>query len=304
MQGGGLRSDMRYDIIYGMKKSAKILRAAVLLLAVSLLSACGLARDPEPVDPHAGMVEVYNGANSDWIRPWDGVAQSALTQEDFAADENGVVTYTGTQFRVQQGVDVSYYQGEIDWNAVAASGVEFAYIRAGYRGYVDGGIIRDERLDANAAAARAAGLEIGLYFFSQAVSPEEAEEEAEWLLEAAQDFDVSLPFVFDWEAQAGTGESTPRTSGMLGGEITACAAAFCATIREAGYTPCVYANRWQGYYDYDLSQLSDAELWISAPGNWDDFYYAHAIWQYSYEGQVPGISTAVDRNLRFLPITE
>ena len=75
-------------------------------------------------------------------------------------------------------------------------------------------------------------------------------------------------------------------------------------FRDGGYTPCVYANRWQGYYDYDLSQLADADLWISAPGTWDDFYYAHTIWQYSYEGHVEGISAAVDRNLRFLPITE
>ena len=305
MQSGGLRSDMRYDIMYDMKKYAEISWITALLLAVSLLSACGLVRDPEPVDPHAGMIEVYNGAGSAWVRPWDGVAVSAFTDSDFAADESGGVTYTGTQFRVQQGVDVSYYQGEIDWSAVAASGVEFAYIRAGFRGYGDGGIFTDERFRENAAAARAAGLEIGLYFFSQAVSPEEAEEEARWLLDAAGEFDVTLPLCFDWEAQTVVfGETKARTDGMLGGEMTACAAAFCKTIREAGYVPCVYANRWQGYYDYDLSQLADAELWISAPGTWDDFYYAHAIWQYSYEGSVPGISASVDRNLRFLPITE
>ena len=304
MQAGGLRAAVGCAIIYNMKKYAKISTITALLLAVTLLSACGLLHKAEPTDPHAGMVEVYNGAGNAWVRPWRGVALSTLTREDFAMGDGGVVTYTGTQYRVQQGVDVSYFQGEIDWNAVAAAGVEFAFIRAGYRGYVDGGIFPDERLEANALGARAAGLEIGLYFFSQAVSPEEAEEEAQWLLDVADDYDVTLPLCFDWEAQVDTGEDTPRTDGMLGREMTACAAAFCKTIRDGGYTPCVYANRWQGYYDYDLSQLADADLWISAPGTWDDFYYAHTIWQYSYEGHVEGISAAVDRNLRFLPITE
>ena len=90
---------------------------------------------------------------------------------------------------------------------------------------------------------------------------------------------------------------------MYGAEITACAVAFCETIREAGREPAVYASRWQGYYDFDLSQLADAALWISAPGDWDDFYYAHAIWQYSCSGTVPGIEGIVDRDLRYLPIT-
>ena len=287
-----------------MKQMRKITCAAALLLAVLLFAGCGLMRPTEPTDPHAGMVEVYNGASSAWIRPWDGAALSDLEELDFSVSGDGAVTYTGTRYRAVQGVDVSYYQGEIDWNAVAASGVSFAYIRAGYRGYGSGEIYADERFAVNAAAARAAGLDVGVYFFSQAVTPEEAEEEARWLLDAASAYDVTLPFGFDWEPQAASDGETVRTDGMLGAEITACAAAFCKTVREAGYTPCVYANRWQGYYDYDLSQLTDAELWISAPGTWDDFYYAHSIWQYSYEGTVPGITTAVDRDLRFLPITE
>ena len=304
MQPCDLRSKGGCAIISFMKRQdfPTILIAAVLILA--LLSGCSMLREPEQADPHAGMIEVNNGAATVWVRRWDGVEQSLLTQEEFSAAEDGTVTYTGTRFRAEQGIDVSYFQGEIDWSAVAASGVRFAYIRAGYRGYVSGEICADERFEANAAGAKAAGLEVGLYFFSQAVTPEEAEEEAAWLLDAASRFDVTLPLAFDWEAQT-SGDGDPvRTDGMLGPEITACAAAFCSAIRAAGRTPAVYANRWQGYYDYDLSQLGDAELWISAPGEWDDFYYAHSMWQYSYESTVPGIAAAVDRNLRFVPITE
>ena len=287
-----------------MKVSTKKTIVIALLAAALLLSGCALLRDRTPSDPYAGMVEVFNGANRAWIRPWDGVEISTFEETDFSVEDSGAVTCSVVEYRVEQGVDVSYFQGEIDWNAVAASGVRFAYIRAGYRGYVDGGLYADERFAENAAGARAAGLEVGAYFFSQAVTPEEAEEEAQWLLDAVEGFDVTLPLGFDWEAQVSGDDDAVRTDGMLGSEITACAVAFCDVIRGAGRTPIVYANRWQGYYDYDLTRLGDAALWISAPGAWDDFYYAHMIWQYTYEGTVPGISTVVDRDLRYIPVTE
>lgn len=271
-----------------------------LLLALALCVAlCGCRRE-EP-DPHAGMVEVFNGAASDWITPKPEVPVSALTQADFSLDGE-VVRYGGTACRAAQGVDVSYYQGEIDWAAVAASGVEFAMIRAGYRGYTDGGITEDERFRENAQGALNAGLRVGLYFFSQAVTVEEAEIEARWLLDAAKDFKITLPLVFDWEPIGGVSGEI-RTDGMTGAETTACARAFCEIIAGAGYEPCIYFSRWQGYYDYDLSQLTDYTFWVSGTGAWDDFYYAHTFWQYTFTGTVDGIATAVDRNIWYIPIT-
>lgn len=276
-------------------------RLPALLLALAVcLSLCG-CRHEEP-DPHAGMVEVFNGASSDWITPHDAVPVSTLTQEEFSADGD-VVCYGGTRYRAAQGVDVSYYQGEIDWPAVAASGVEFAFIRAGYRGYTHGDITEDERFRENAQGALDAGLRIGLYFFSQAVTAEEAEAEARWLLDAAEDLRITLPLVFDWEPIGGeTGEI--RTDGMTGAETTACARAFCDVIAAAGYDPCIYFSRWQGYYDYDLSQLTDCTFWVSGTGAWDDFYYAHTFWQYTFTGMVDGIPAAVDRDIWFVPIVQ
>lgn len=276
------------------------LTAGLLALAL-LLTACGPS---EPPDPHAGMVEVFNGAAASWITPDKAIPVSALTQADFSAAADAV-TYTGGAYRAVQGVDVSYYQGEIDWAAVAASGVEFAFVRAGYRGYTNGEIREDERFRQNAQGALDAGLRIGLYFFSQAVDETEAAEEARWLLAAAAEFDVTLPLVFDWEAidpaTVAVGD-TVRTDGMLGAQMTACARAFCAEIDAAGYEPCVYFSRWQGYYDYDLTALADCTFWVSGTGAWDDFYYAHTFWQYSFTGAVDGIPAATDRNLWFVPI--
>ena len=216
------------------------------------------------------------------------------------------MTYTGTAYRVLQGIDVSTFQQEIDWQAVADSGIDFAFIRAGYRGYGKGGIVEDDRFRQNAAGARAAGLHVGLYFFSQAITPEEAAEEAQWLVDAAQDFRIDMPLVFDWEnidpSSVASGD-TVRTAEMTGEDVTACAAAFCAAVEAAGYDAAVYGNRWQGYYDYDFTQLRDYAFWVSAPGTADDFYYAHDFWQYSYQGTVPGITGHVDRDLWFVPIT-
>lgn len=276
-------------------------RWPALLLALALcISVCGCTR--EAPDPHAGMVEVFNGAANDWITPKEQIPVSTLAQADFSADGD-VVRYGGTTYRAAQGVDVSYYQGEIDWAAVAASGVEFAFIRAGYRGYTDGGITEDERFRENAQGALDAGLRIGLYFFSQAVTVEEAEAEARWLLDAAKEFRVTLPLVFDWEPIGGE-MGDVRTDGMTGAETTACAKAFCAVIADAGYEPCIYFSRWQGYYDYDLPQLADYTFWVSGTGAWDDFYYAHTFWQYTFTGMVDGIPAAVDRDIWFVPIVQ
>lgn len=216
------------------------------------------------------------------------------------------VTYTGTAYRVLQGIDVSTFQQDIDWQAVADSGIAFAVIRAGYRGYGKGGIVEDDRFRQNVAGACAAGLRVGLYFFSQAVTPEEAAEEAQWLVDAARDYKIDMPLVFDWEnidqSTVAAGD-TVRTAEMTGEDVTACAVAFCETVTAAGYDAAVYGNRWQGYYDYDFAQLKDYAFWVSAPGTADDFYYAHDFWQYSYDGTVPGVSGSVDRDLWFVPIT-
>lgn len=256
-------------------------RAATLRLELAAMPRSGRARR----ELHIGQVEVNTGVNTAWITPARGVDRFGIPASDFSAGADGSVTYTGTAYRVLQGIDVSTFQQDIDWQAVADSGIAFAVIRAGYRGYGKGSIVEDDRFRQNVAGARAAGLHVGLYFFSQAVTPEEAAEEAQWLVDAAHDYQIDMPLVFDWE------------------NIDQSTVTFCETVTAAGYDAAVYGNRWQGYYDYDFTQLKDYAFWVSAPGTADDFYYAHDFWQYSYDGTVPGISGSVDRDLWFVPIT-
>lgn len=168
---------------------------AVLLAAAMTFALAGCS----PRELHIGQVEVNTGVNTAWITPARGVDKFDIPASDFSAGADGSVTYTGTAYRALQGIDVSTFQQDIDWQAVADSGIAFAVIRAGYRGYGKGSIVEDDRFRQNVAGARAAGLHVGLYFFSQAVTPEEAAEEAQWLVDAAHDYQIDMPLVFDWE---------------------------------------------------------------------------------------------------------
>ena len=199
------------------------------------------------------------------------------------------------------GVDVSEHQWDIDWSQVADSGVDFAMIRLGYRGYTEGGLFEDPYYKSNMDNALANGLEVGVYMFSQAISVEEAVEEAEFVIERLEGYDVTMPVVFDWERME---DAVARTEGMHENTqlLTDCAVAFCQKIEEAGYDACVYFNRHLGYYGFDLSKLTDYKFWIALPGTFPDFYYASELWQYSFESEVPGIEGPTDMNMLFVPV--
>ena len=225
----------------------------------------------------------------------DPVPANTYAAEDFVV-AGGFLTYDGDG-PSYVGVDVSAHQGEIDWQRVAAAGVEFAMIRVGYRGYTEGGVFQDEYFTQNVEGALAAGLEVGIYFFSQAVSQEEAVEEARQVLDWIAPYDVTWPVVFDWERVSQEGSRTLDTGGDT---ITACAVAFCQTVEEAGYLPMVYFSPSKGYTELDLEQLLDWPFWLAHyTQDWSatSFRYHFAMWQYTSSGAVDGISTNVDLNL-------
>lgn len=251
-------------------------------------------QEERPTWPSAPVL-VNDGVEEVWITPAENVEPSSLQPEDFFA-EDGRIVYTGSAYRARQGVDVSEYQGEIDWEQVAQSGIDFAMLRIGCRGATEGGLYADERFMQNLQDAQAAGLAVGAYFFSQAITAEEAREEADYVLQLLAGRELEMPVVFDWET---LGPREGRAAEELSQDVTDCAEAFCAEIRRGGYRPGVYFNRQQGYYDYDLAALSDAALWVSDPNAWPDFYYAVELWQYDFGGWVPGIESPVDLNLLF-----
>lgn len=212
--------------------------------------------------------------------PYDGQLVDQLTEQPGA---------------VMLGIDVSHHQQEIDWKEVASSGVTFAMIRLGYRGYTDGILYPDNYVEENLAGARAAGLKIGAYFFSQAVNVQEAKAEAEYALSLLEGIDLDLPLAYDWEYV----NETARTATVSGETLTACTLAFCETVKAAGREPMIYFNRTQAMDMLELDQVKDYDWWLAQYQTVMDFPYQVEMWQYSKTGSVPGITGDVDINLKF-----
>lgn len=279
------------------------LDALSLLLSVIALALAGsalflvLRKDTEPPPPDLPEDEPVTFRFGGMVlTPIEGMPLNPYDKDAFSVDEKGRVTYEKNGRRARSGVDVSTHQKDIDWRAVAEDGVDFAILRLGHRGYTEGGLFLDRTFERNLRGALDAGLEVGVYFFSQAVTPEEAEEEADYILDVLDGQELAFPVAFDWESIPG---DEARTDGLEGTVMTRCAAAFCKRIEDAGYRPAVYFNQTQGYLHYDLRELTDYELWLAEYDTVPDFYYRFDLWQYSHTGRVEGIQGDVDLDLAF-----
>ena len=218
----------------------------------------------------------------------------------FVLDENTMTMYYhDPAYTTVLGIDVSSHQGEVDWRQVATSGVEFVMIRLGFRGYGKEGTLNlDKYFHQNLAGAKAAGLKVGVYFFSQATNVAEAEEEAAFVLQNLGGEKLDYPLVYDWEPVE---DKSARTNGLGSEVLTDCAIAFCDAVSYAGYIPMIYYNLPVGYTRYDLSRLTVYDVWFAQYAKQPSMYYDYRIWQYTDSGRIPGISTKVDMNIAFRP---
>ncbi|WP_455495058.1 GH25 family lysozyme [Gemmiger sp.] len=202
----------------------------------------------------------------------------------FAAD--------GALNRTARGIDVSKFQGSIDWNAVKADGITFAIIRCGYRGYGSGALVEDSTYRQNIQGAINAGLRVGVYFYSQAINEAEAVEEASMVLSLVSGYSLPLGVYYDTESVGGG-----RANALSAAERTACAVAFCETIRSAGYSAGVYSYASWFYNALNFANISKYNIWIAQYRDTLSFSYKHNIWQYTGSGSVKGISKPVDMNI-------
>ena len=287
----------------GNALSKLALAVSILALIVScftlfLVLRSGLkTEEPAPADESEPIVEepITFRFGDRVLTPLEGMPLNPYERAAFTVDSRGRVSYEKDGKRARAGIDVSSYQKEIDWRLVAADGIDFAILRLGRRGYTEGGLFMDQTFEANLQGALDAGLDVGVYFFSQAITPEEAEAEAVFVLNAIGDREIAYPVAFDWEPIAPGNEA--RTDGLDNDTLTRCAVAFCVKIREAGYTPAVYFNQSSGYLRYDLRELTEYDLWLAEYDTKPDFYYHFDLWQYSDTGQVNGIQGNVDLDL-------
>ncbi len=287
--------------------------AALAVTSAVLASKLGKAEEEVP-EPYVPVVNerVYDFYDEDdiiimddydygtiWLPAFTNVPRHGYDYSGLAL-KNGRYTYSENNEQISRtGIDVSYHNGYIDWQRVAADGVDFAILRVGYRGYESGALNLDERFHEYIQGALDAGLDVGVYFFSQALTTEEAVEEANFVMEQIRGYDVTFPVIFDWEFMD---SETARTSDTAPYTVTECAAAFCDTIRDGGYKPMIYGSRRFALLKLNMSKLADYDFWFAEykDGHNEPTYpYSYQIWQYASDGTVDGIEGEVDMNICF-----
>ena len=226
-----------------------------------------------------------------------GPAEADFGAPAAAWQKNDLGYYFNTSGRaipaaVLKGMDVSKFQGEIDWEKAKAAGIDFAIIRCGYRGYGSGALVEDSTYRRNIQGAINAGLRVGVYFYSQAINEAEAVEEASMVLSLVSGYSLPLGVYYDTESVGGG-----RANALSAAERTACAVAFCETIRSAGYSAGVYSYASWFYNALNFANISKYNIWIAQYRDTLSFSYKHNIWQYTGSGSVKGISKPVDMNI-------
>lgn len=206
------------------------------------------------------------------------------------------ISITQIKKKVLNGIDVSVYQGTIDWTKVSKSGIDFAMIRAGYRGYGDKGVlVEDSMFSKNVLGAKANKIDIGIYFYTQAINVEEAKEEAKFVVNLIKKYgiDVKYPVAIDTElSPIGTG----RADSISKEKRTEIVKAFCETIKQLGYKPMVYANKYWLYDNLNIQQISQYDIWLAHYTDKTDYKYSYTMWQYTSTGKVDGITGNVDKS--------
>lgn len=247
------------------------------------------------------IIFVLSAAGYFMLGKYDGLGQKLpLSDHNYkmthVLHHDGRLSYEDEEYKSVTGIDVSVFQGNIDWEAVKADGVDFAIIRLGYRGSGSGTIHLDDYFKQNIKGAKKAGLDVGVYFFSQAVTPEEAIEEARFVLKKIRGKGVNYPIAFDMEPMDGT----ERTANLTMEEKTAIADAFCQVIQRNGYTPVIYGNPQWLCGHIDLGYLTEYETWLAHYAHGTHYEHPFRMWQYTDSGDVAGIDGPVDMNLYFV----
>ena len=243
----------------------------------------------------------------------EGVEPIRLGEGDFRWEGDRLV-YEGEDYRTRFGIDVSAYQNraskgqQIDWDAAYQDGVDFSMVRIGLRGTSTGTIHADAFYRENIEGSMAAGIETGVYFFAQAITVEEAIEEADFVIglldEMKQDgVKIDGPVAYDWEMH----DSSYRVYGTTPEMATACAVAFCQRIEEAGYDAMIYAGQYVNYIKYDQGAIEPYARWYpeykssKSEKLYPTFFYQMDYWQFSSQCKIDGIGGPVDANIQFLP---
>ncbi len=305
LSGAGWIGEIRSDI---KPTSNNLLTAENLLFYMYVddsfadIDYVGIAK---PVDLETALlprVRATGGGGEKILTTIDSsIPLSNVENANIMLDENGYKYYAEDGVKTSLlGIDVSKWNKTIDWKQVKEAGVEFAIIRIGNRTTESGKINIDPYFEENMKGAIEAGIKVGVYFYTQAISVEEALEEADFCIDNLKGYDVTYPVVFDSERYDGTG----RADKMANSVRTEIAKAFMDRVKSAGYIPAIYMSTNWSLLNINMRDLSEYDLWYAYYGEELYYPYKYTIWQYASDGQVPGVSGDVDINISFVDYSE
>ena len=279
------------------RKTAFPFKAIIAVVSVLLVIALArLVLFPKPGDiaaPDTRLSAAIANADDIFVCPFDW--------DKLETDDRGRVTYVdGGQTLSRTGIDVSSHSGTIDWKKVAADGIEFAYVRIGYRGTVEGNVVADTSFEKNFREAQEAGLDVGVYFFSEAINEDEAIEEADFVMSHLGQTTTRYPIAFDMEPSS---SGSDRISSLSKSKRNAVARAFCRELAARGQKAIVYGSR-SDLSNYELEDLIDYGFWFADYSSRPQMSLRMGIWQYSDSATVDGISEKVDLDLDLMGVLE
>lgn len=217
---------------------------------------------------------------------------------NLSKDNNEFLKYEDENYKTKLGIDVSSYQGEINWKMVKEEGIKFAILRLGFRGYgTTGKIILDDTFEENYKNATEQGIAVGVYFFSQAINEEEVKEEAEFVVQKLEEKKIEYPVFYDLEKIK---NDTARTDNLTDIEVNLFTHRFCEEISNKGYIPGIYGNAKTYTTRMKLEEFNDYIKWYADYQEKPIYPYDFNIWQYTESGKVNGINTNVDINIQFI----
>ena len=266
----------------------------VIILLIIILSNQGKSSETNALSSNSERITISTDANKETTTSEETTTISQSSNNGFT-EVNGRMVYDDDSYNTITGIDVSEWNGDIDWKSVKEDGIDFAIMRLGYRGYETGKIVYDTMIDSYLADAKEAGLQTGIYFVSQAVDEDEAIEEAKLCLEYAEKYGSTMPIYIDLESNSG---SDTRVDDNTKEDWTNIAKAFCDTINESGLKGGIYSNEtWASKY-LNVDELADYDLWFANYETIPSFSTGMDMWQYSCTGSVEGIETDTDLNVR------
>lgn len=240
---------------------------------------------------------VYSDGSEEWVKINPYMEKNTYDFTNLVSNDGKMKYYSDGKKISYLGVDISRYQKDVDFEALKSDGIDFVMLRVGARGYKTGEIQIDEYFHENIKKATEAGLDIGVYFFSQAVTQDEAIEEAQLVLDNIKEYEILYPIAYDMEFIE---NDTARVETLTRDERTTVAAAFLNHINNAGYTPMLYGDTEWLVKRIDVAKFNASCIWLAEEADIPKYPYRYEMWQYTTQGQVRGINGFVDLNISFV----